>query len=644
MRLVMVVDGFGHGEFTKRRIGHESANDLAHRVTEELPEYGQLIETVGGDIDLRLLAESLALRIQQEHSTGRRFPVERIADAENEVPSHFREIFRLNMSCVPRLGRGLWIKHAPDSCRRPIPRPSGQATACVIIRLHGSTFAVPGEGRYRSASRPHIMIVKGRFAAVAASAMGVSAASMWIAFFRQILIATYFGVSRGLDIYFVVYAIASMVALTFGAIFDSVVVPHLVRRRETKSAEASHVLGVWVFRWSFAFGVASAAMMMVVTPLLTPIVATGFAPEERSELRALAVYFVPWICLNLPYFAAAARYKSQWRLKRVFSAEIVLGIVTIISLVLWHCDNRTLPLAYAAGYAVGLLWLLPGSGLLSIGKLSVPPATTRGVLRNVSELYLAKQTDTIPGLVDRHFQSLVPAGGIAAIGYAAQLILGLSSLISMRDIFVVPLSAGHGRAARFERLMIGLLLLSVPLAAAISCFAKEIVQILYQHGHFNAAATELTAQVLQIYVLTLVPSAVLAPLGRAFQILDRINLMHFMYLGNALILGIFGTIFVVWLDWSASGIAWMYLASSIPNFLIIAGLLAHSGLNLNWPRLGGYFVFAVAAASAAVLAGSATASLFDSVWLRLLTGGPVFAAVIALFYSLAWTRLRHVVD
>jgi putative peptidoglycan lipid II flippase len=286
---------------------------------------------------------------------------------------------------------------------------------------------------------------------------------------------------------------------------------------------------------------------------------------------------------------------------------------------------------------------LPGSGLLLIGKVSVPAVTRRGVLRNVGELYLTTQTSTITSLVDRHFQSLVPVGGIAAIGYAGQLILGLSSLLSMREIFVVPLSAGHGRAARFERLMIGLILLSVPLAAGISCFAREIVQILYQRGHFDAAATGLTAQVLRIYVLTLVPSAVLVPLGRAFQILDRINLMHFMYLGNALILGIFGTIFVVWLGWSAEGIAWMYLTTSVPNFMIIAGLLARSGLNLNWLRLGGNFVFAVVAASTAVLSGSAVASLFDDIWLRLLTGGPVFAAVIALFYGLAWKRLRHVV-
>ncbi len=88
--------------------------------------------------------------------------------------------------------------------------------------------------------------------------------------------------------------------------------------------------------------------------------ATGFSRRERSELSALAWYFLPWAFFYLAYYGAAACYKSAWRFNRVFIAEIMIGIVTIISLVLFHDGIARLPLAYAAGNAVGLLCLLPG--------------------------------------------------------------------------------------------------------------------------------------------------------------------------------------------------------------------------------------------------------------------------------------------
>ena len=54
----------------------------------------------------------------------------------------------------------------------------------------------------------------------------------------------------------------------------------------------------------------------------------------------------------------------EWRFNRVFAAEIVIIAVSIGALALWHDDIGHLPLAYAAGYAVGLLQLIIGAGLI----------------------------------------------------------------------------------------------------------------------------------------------------------------------------------------------------------------------------------------------------------------------------------------
>jgi hypothetical protein len=44
---------------------------------------------------------------------------------------------------------------------------------------------------------------------------------------------------------------------------------------------------------------------------------------------------------------------------------------------------------------------------------------------------------------------------------------------------------------------------------------------------------------------------------------------------------------------------------------------------------------------AAVVGGLAAASPFHGVWWRLLAGGPSYAAIVAAFFVVAWTRLRH---
>jgi putative peptidoglycan lipid II flippase len=476
------------------------------------------------------------------------------------------------------------------------------------------------------------------FKSAVVSSMGVATASTALAFVRQLMIAAYFGVSRGLEIYLFAYAVAVWVGFGFASVLDSMLVPHLVRQREEGGDEASRALARAIFLASAALGLAAAALTVGFTGLLAPLIATGFTPEERITMMRLSVLFVPWVVLYFVYYAAAARHKSAWRFNRVFVAELAVGFASIVTLALEHGSVRTLPVAYCAGYAAGVAWLLPGSGLLRRSARSSPIG---GVLRDAAELYLTNQTGTVRNVIDRHFQSLIPAGGIAALGYASQLLMGLSSIIGMREIFVVPISESHRRNERVERLILGLLLLSVPLAGAVACFAPEIVTVLFQRGHFDEAAAEQTARVLRILSLTLVTGAVATPLMRVLQIVRRIRLLHIQYLAAAGLVLVFGTIFVQALGLGAEGIAWMNLATSLPGCCILVHLAGRCGVALNWRPIGGCFAFAVLAAGIAATAALGAAAPWTNAWARLLVGGPVYAGLVAALYGLFWTRLPY---
>ena len=113
---------------------------------------------------------------------------------------------------------------------------------------------------------------------------------------------------------------------------------------------------------------------LVAVPVLTPVIATGFSVPEKKGLAELAWYFLPWTLICLPYYAAAARYKMEWRFNRVFVAEILIIVISIGALALWHDDIEHLPLAYAAGYMAGLLLLIVGAGLVWPKKKSARPS------------------------------------------------------------------------------------------------------------------------------------------------------------------------------------------------------------------------------------------------------------------------------
>jgi putative peptidoglycan lipid II flippase len=477
-----------------------------------------------------------------------------------------------------------------------------------------------------------------KFIVSAASAIGVSTAVQALAFFRQILIASYFGVSRELDVYVTAYTLAAMFVFTFANTFDFAVVPRLVQARGEGGEERASALSAAMFRWSLALGIGATALLVALTPLLTPLVATGFGPAQQAHLWRLVVWFTPWALLSLPYYAAAARQKSQRRFNRVFGAEIAVAVISIAALILFHGRIELLPIAYAVGYAAGLSTLLPASGL--IGSAAAPEAPL--VLREVGELYAANQTGALTSVVNRHFQSLVQPGGIAAVNYSAQIVTGLSTLLTFREIYIVPLSESERREQKLERLVIGLLMLSVPAAGAVACFSHEMIQVLFQRGRFDAAATDLTASVLRIYAFALIPAAISTPMMRMLQIVGRTRAIHVVYVVQGLVLIVFGAVLVTWARFDAEGVAGMLLAASVVTSAVAAGLVARYGVVVNWWRIGRYFGYAVIVTVVASACGTGVIANATSPWSRLILGGAAYGTVVALTYFAVRRRLRTI--
>jgi len=475
------------------------------------------------------------------------------------------------------------------------------------------------------------------FAWHAASAFGVSIAQQAIGLFRHILIAAFFGLSREFDAYLVVYGVVTMVVFNLTGVFDTVAVARLVQIRERDGEKGFWRASNRLLLQSTAFGALFAIAVIVLLWIAIPILTAGFTAAERSFVGHIAWYFIPWIVIVVPYYVLSAHLKAIWQFSWVFAAEIVVMLVSIALLLLDHTAVSSLPIAYGGGYAAAALLLLARRGFKRAGSSDQPQ-----LLNSMSKQYLATQVGTATGLADRYFQSFLMPGGISALGYVGLIVNNLSSLMTFREIYVVPLASEVGREQKLERMLKGLVLISIPCTVFLVVYAGPVVSVLFQRGKFTPEAAAVAASILRIQSLGLLISTILAPLERMFQILDRLRFVQFRYLIAFVATLVFQSFFVFYLAMDVQGIAWGWLCNAILILCVVIVMVRHCGVVIRWRGILGNGVFAALTAGLAMGISWPIASRFSGLG-ELIMASALYGFVVASSYFAARARLQLIV-
>ena len=438
--------------------------------------------------------------------------------------------------------------------------------------------------------------LRDRFVWHAASALGVTFLQQTLGLMRQMMIAAFFGLSREFDGYVVVYSLAVMLVFNLSGVFDSIAVSRLVQIRDRDGDAAFWRASNRVLAQALAASLPFAGLFLAVLWLAMPIIAAGFSPAERALLGQLGWYIVPWIVIIVPYYALSAHLKACWRFSWVFAAELLGIVVSIVALWLDHDSIVSVPVAFSIGYAAGALLLLMRR------KMRATDVGTRSAdfTASMGKQYLAFQVGTLTGFAERYYQSFVATGGISALGYVGLIVNNLSSLLTFREIYVVPLAAEAGREQRLERMMQGLVLVCVPCALFLYVYAEPLVSVLFQRGKFTPEAAALTASILRIQALTLILSTVLVPLERIFQIVDRLSFTHIRYATAFAGTLFFQSLFVFYLEWDVQGVAWGWLCNSALIMAVVIVLVRRCGVSIQWRGILVNALLAGVAASVAI--------------------------------------------
>jgi len=359
-----------------------------------------------------------------------------------------------------------------------------------------------------------------------------------LGFFRDMVIANFFGAGMAADAFFVAFRIPNLWRRLVGEgsltiSFIPVYTEYLTQRSEEETRKVTHV----------AFTIAGVILLILTvlgilfSPILIRIIAPGFiqTPEKFELTVTLNKIIFPYLFF-MGLFALCMGILNSYR--HFFApaiAPIFLNISIIVSVFLfYHTFNipvMTLALGVLAGGVIQFLFQIPflwkrritfrfnfdfrNPAIKRIGLLMVPGLIGTGLYQ-------------INTFIDMIFASFLPSGSVSYLFFADRLMefpLGIFAIaIGMASL---PSFSGLASQGKMEELKETLSFtfrlvsfISVPAMVGLIALKTPIINLLFQRGLFDYSATEKTAFALLFYSVGLwaiAGSRIIAPAFYSLQ-------------------------------------------------------------------------------------------------------------------------------
>jgi len=338
-----------------------------------------------------------------------------------------------------------------------------------------------------------------------------------LGFFRDMVIANFFGAGMAADAFFVAFRIPNLWRRLVGEgsltiSFIPVYTEYLTQRSEEETRKVTHV----------AFTIAGVILLILTvlgilfSPILIRIVAPGFIqiPEKFELTVTLNKIIFPYLFF-MGLFALCMGILNSYR--HFFApaiAPIFLNISIIVSVFLfYHVFNvpvMTLALGVLAGGVIQFLFQIPflwkrgitfrfnfdfrNPAIKRIGLLMIPGLIGSAVYQ-------------INVFVDTIFASFLPSGSVSYLFFADRLMefpLGIFAIaIGMASLPSLSRLASQGKTEELKETLSFTFRLvsfiSIPAMVGLIALKTPIINLLFQRGLFDYSATEKTAFALLFY-------------------------------------------------------------------------------------------------------------------------------------------------
>jgi putative peptidoglycan lipid II flippase len=358
---------------------------------------------------------------------------------------------------------------------------------------------------------------KGKIARAAGVMSAATFISRILGFARDMIFALYFGATGTSDTFFAAFRIPNLLRELFAeGSMSAAFIPVLTEYRSKQGEEGAREL----VKITFSFIVIVVGIMcllgIIFAPQIVTLIAPGFLkfPEKFSLTVLLTRIMFPFLL----FVSLAALAMGALNTRKVFFipalAPAMLNIALIVIIVFFASVARRPIVVAAVGVLVGgflqFVFQLP-SFFRKGYRLGFRPYFRHPGLRRMAILLvpatLALAVNQINILVSNILASYLPSGSITYLYYSMRLIqfpIGIFGVAM--GMAVLPTLSEHAVRGDVEHLredfsfaLRTLFFISVPAMAALIALREPVVNLLFQRGSFDYAATKGTSEALFFY-------------------------------------------------------------------------------------------------------------------------------------------------
>jgi putative peptidoglycan lipid II flippase len=356
---------------------------------------------------------------------------------------------------------------------------------------------------------------------------------------REIVAASYFGISGAMSAFTIAFQVPNLVRSLFAdAAIQAAFVPVFTEELEKGNRrEAFRLASTLIYMVTLVLG-AITAIFVLAAPLLVPIFAPGFSGEILDLTVTLSQILFPILIMlgatgmvvgvlnSYDRFAAFAISPFFWN----------VAIITVLVLLAPAFEGDDRIYAYAIGVLVGtaiqlaipafdlrntpfrpllkLDWRMPD--VRRVLLLMLPVTLSLGLINFnliINSFFGTLVSDQAPAAIDKAFRIYMLPQGIFSVAVATVVFPTLARFAARREYDDLRSTMANG--------MRQILLLLIPAAAAVLVLSEPMTRLVYQRGEFDAAQTDLVAEALFWFAFSLPFNGLFLLLTRTFFSLQR---------------------------------------------------------------------------------------------------------------------------
>ncbi len=356
---------------------------------------------------------------------------------------------------------------------------------------------------------------------------------------REIVAASYFGISGPMSAFTIAFQVPNLVRSLFAdAAIQAAFVPVFTEQLEKgNKREAFRLASTLIYLVTLVLG-AITAIFVLAAPLITPLFAPGFSGTILDLTVTLSQILFPILIMLGATGMVVGVLNSYDRFAAFAISPFFWNLVIILVLVLlepaFHGNDRIY--AYAIGVLVGTAvqlaipaWDLrntPFRPVLSMDwhlpevrrvlLLMLPVTLSLGLINFdllLNSIVGTLISDQAPAAIDKAFRIYMLPQGIFSVAVATVTFPTLARFAARQEWDNLRATMSNG--------MRQILLLLIPAAAAVLVLSVPMTRLIYQRGEFDAHQTHLVAQALFWFAFSLPFNGLYLMLTRTFFSLQR---------------------------------------------------------------------------------------------------------------------------